>query len=75
MTVLVTGGAGFIGSQMVYALIEAGERVVVLDNLSTGHRWAVAAGVPLAVGAPIKRSCQSSSANTMSMPSFTLPPR
>ena len=50
MTVLVTGGAGFIGSHMVYALIEAGERVVVLDNLSTGHRWAVAAGVPLAVG-------------------------
>jgi len=50
MTVLVTGGAGFIGSQMVYALIEAGERVVVLDNLSSGHCWAVAAGVPLVVG-------------------------
>jgi UDP-glucose 4-epimerase len=50
MTVLVTGGAGFIGSQMVCALIEAGERVVVLDNLSTGHPWAVAAGVPLVVG-------------------------
>jgi UDP-glucose 4-epimerase len=50
MTVLVTGGAGFIGSQMVYALNDAGERVVVLDNLSTGHRWAVAAGVPLVVG-------------------------
>jgi UDP-glucose 4-epimerase len=50
MTVLVTGGAGFIGSQMVYALIDAGERVVVLDNLSTGHRWAVASGVPLVVG-------------------------
>jgi UDP-glucose 4-epimerase len=50
MTVLVTGGAGYIGSQMVYALIDAGERVVVLDNLSTGHRWAVAADVPLIVG-------------------------
>jgi UDP-glucose 4-epimerase len=50
MTVLVTGGAGYIGSQMVYALIDAGERVIVLDNLSTGHRWAVAAGVPLVVG-------------------------
>jgi UDP-glucose 4-epimerase len=50
MTVLVTGGAGYIGSQMVYALIDAGERVVVLDNLSTGHRRAVAAGAPLVVG-------------------------
>ena len=50
MTVLVTGGAGYIGSQMVYGLIDAGERVVVLDNLSTGHRSAVAAGVPLIVG-------------------------
>src|SRR3974390_986599 len=50
MTVLVTGGAGYIGSQMVYALIDAGERVGVLDNLSTGHHWAVAADVPLVVG-------------------------
>ena len=36
MTVLVTGGAGYIGSHMVHALVEAGERVVVIDNLSTG---------------------------------------
>ena len=50
MTVLVTGGAGYIGSQMVLELVDAGERVVVLDNLSTGHRWAVAEGVPLIVG-------------------------
>jgi UDP-glucose 4-epimerase len=50
MTVLVTGGAGYIGSQMVRDLVDAGERVVVLDNLSTGHRWAVAEGVPLIVG-------------------------
>src|SRR5580692_3134952 len=50
MTVLVTGGAGYIGSQMVHELVDAGERVVVLDNLSTGHRWAVADGVPLVVG-------------------------
>jgi len=50
MTVLVTGGAGYIGSQMVHELVDAGERVVVLDNLSTGHRWAVAEGVPLVVG-------------------------
>ena len=50
MTVLVTGGAGYIGSHMLYALLAAGERVIVLDNLSTGFDWAVAAGVPLVVG-------------------------
>ncbi len=41
MNVLVTGGAGYIGSVTVEALIEGGHRVVVLDNLSTGHRAAV----------------------------------
>src|SRR3984885_14775021 len=50
MTVLVTGGAGYIGSHMVYELADAGERVVVLDNLSTGFDWAVAKGVPLVIG-------------------------
>ena len=50
MTVLVTGGAGYIGSHMVHALVDAGERVVVLDNLTTGFDWAVAKGVPLVVG-------------------------
>jgi UDP-glucose 4-epimerase len=50
MTVLVTGGAGYIGSHMVYALVAAGERVVVLDNLTTGFDWAVAPEVPLVVG-------------------------
>lgn len=41
MVVLVTGGAGYIGSHMVFELLGAGEDVVVLDNLSTGIRWAV----------------------------------
>jgi UDP-glucose 4-epimerase len=50
MTVLVTGGAGYIGSHMVCALADSGERAVVLDNLSTGFDWAVAKGTPLIVG-------------------------
>lgn len=41
MTVLVTGGAGYIGSHMVLALCDSGDRVVVLDDLSTGFDWAV----------------------------------
>jgi UDP-glucose 4-epimerase len=47
MTILVTGGAGYIGSHMVHALVDQGERVVVVDNLSTGFRWAIPADVPL----------------------------
>ena len=50
MTVLVTGGAGYIGSHMVLELRDAGEKVVVVDNLSSGYRWAVPDGVPLVVG-------------------------
>ncbi len=50
MTILVTGGAGYIGSHMVYAILDAGLPVVVLDNLSTGFDWAVPKGVPLVVG-------------------------
>jgi UDP-glucose 4-epimerase len=50
MTILVTGGAGYIGSHMVHALVDAGESVVVLDNLSTGFQWAVPRMVPLVVG-------------------------
>lgn len=41
MTILVTGGAGYIGSHMTYALLDKGEEVVVLDNLSAGQRKAV----------------------------------
>jgi UDP-glucose 4-epimerase len=50
MTILVTGGAGYIGSHMVYALVDAGEPVVVLDNLSTGFDWAIPKQAQLVVG-------------------------
>ncbi|QGM96669.1 UDP-glucose 4-epimerase GalE [Methylocystis parvus] len=50
MAVLVTGGAGYIGSHTVLELLDAGEKPVVLDDLSTGFRWAVPEGVPLVVG-------------------------
>jgi UDP-glucose 4-epimerase len=50
MAILVTGGAGYIGSHMVHELVDAGEAVVVLDNLTTGFDWAVANDVPLVVG-------------------------
>ena len=50
MTILITGGAGYIGSHMVHALVDQGERVVVVDNLSTGFRWAIPADVPLVEG-------------------------
>jgi UDP-glucose 4-epimerase len=50
MTVLVTGGAGYIGSHMVLALAEAGESVVVIDNLSTGFSAMLPEGVPLFIG-------------------------
>lgn len=42
MAILVTGGAGYIGSHMVWTLLGAGHEVVVIDRLSTGFRWAVA---------------------------------
>ncbi len=50
MSVLVTGGAGYIGSHMVWELLDAGEHVVVLDRLSTGFRWAVPPEANLTVG-------------------------
>jgi UDP-glucose 4-epimerase len=50
MTVLVTGGAGYIGGHMVLGLMDAGVKVVVLDNLSTGFTWAVPNGIELVVG-------------------------
>ncbi|MGH6824177.1 UDP-glucose 4-epimerase GalE [Methyloceanibacter sp.] len=50
MSVLVTGGAGYIGSHAVLELLDAGEEVIVLDNLSTGFRSAVPAAAQLVVG-------------------------
>jgi UDP-glucose 4-epimerase len=50
MTVLVTGGAGYIGGHMTLGLLDAGEKAIVLDNLSTGFAWAVPEGAKLVVG-------------------------
>lgn len=49
-SILVTGGAGYVGSVSVEAFLAAGHRVVVLDDLSTGHRKAVSTGATLVVG-------------------------
>ncbi|HPX42511.1 MAG TPA: NAD-dependent epimerase/dehydratase family protein, partial [Candidatus Hydrogenedentes bacterium] len=50
MAILVTGGAGYIGSVATELLLAAGERVVVLDNLSRGHRAAVEPGAEFIAG-------------------------
>jgi UDP-glucose 4-epimerase len=50
MTILVTGGAGYIGSHMILELLDAGEKVIVLDNLSTGFRFAIPQQVKFIVG-------------------------
>ncbi len=50
MTILITGGAGYIGSHMVLAALDAGEKVVVLDNLVTGFADAVAPGATFVTG-------------------------
>lgn len=50
MAILITGGAGYIGSHMVHAALERGEDVVVLDNLSTGNRGLVAEGAKFVEG-------------------------
>jgi UDP-glucose 4-epimerase len=49
MRILVTGGAGYVGSVSVEALLAAGQEVTVVDDLSTGHRDAVAPGAELVV--------------------------
>jgi UDP-glucose 4-epimerase len=50
MSVLVTGGAGYIGGHMTLSLLDAGEKVVVVDNLSTGFAWAVPEAATLVIG-------------------------
>ncbi|MFE0702709.1 UDP-glucose 4-epimerase GalE [Streptomyces sp. NPDC058872] len=55
MTYLITGGAGYIGSHVVRAMTQAGERVVVLDDLSTGYEERVPEGVPLVIGSTLDR--------------------
>ena len=50
MTVLITGGAGYIGSHMVLDLVARGETPIVLDDLSTGFGWLLPDGVPLVIG-------------------------
>ncbi len=50
MTILVTGGAGYIGSHMVHELLDSGETAVALDNLQTGFRFLVPSSVPFVSG-------------------------
>ncbi|MGD0790757.1 MAG: UDP-glucose 4-epimerase GalE [Terriglobales bacterium] len=57
MRVLVTGGAGYIGSVVAEELLQAGHRVVVFDNLSRGHRQAVPKNAELVVGDLADRDC------------------
>ncbi|MFE2146731.1 UDP-glucose 4-epimerase GalE [Streptomyces sp. NPDC059456] len=55
MTFLITGGAGYIGSHVVRAMVAAGESVVVYDDLSTGNEDRVPEGVPLVIGSVLDR--------------------
>jgi UDP-glucose 4-epimerase len=56
MTWMITGGAGYIGSHVVKAMADGGERVVVLDDLSTGDPGRLPAGVPLVRGSVLDRA-------------------
>ena len=49
MAILITGGAGYIGSHMVYELADRGEQPVVIDDFSSGFKWAIPSGVPVFV--------------------------
>jgi UDP-glucose 4-epimerase len=50
MSILVTGGCGYIGSHMVHELVDGGHDVVVLDNLTTGFRWALPQQARIVIG-------------------------
>ena len=50
MAILVTGGAGYIGSHLVYGLADAGEQPVVIDNLSAGFQKSLPPDIPLIIG-------------------------
>ena len=72
MRVLVTGGAGYIGSVSVETLLAAGHAVDVLDDLSTGHRDAVPPGATFHQGrTPTRMPWRSCCRNAASMPSST----
>jgi UDP-glucose 4-epimerase len=60
MRVLVTGGAGYVGSVSVEAMLAAGHEAVVLDSLVTGHRAAVPEGAELVVGSLVDRESTAS---------------
>ena len=50
MTILITGGAGFIGSHMVWECLDRGQDVVVIDNMSTGFDWTIPRSANLCIG-------------------------
>jgi UDP-glucose 4-epimerase len=50
MAILITGGAGYIGSHTLHQLVSRGEKAIALDNLYSGFRWAIPAGVELIEG-------------------------
>ncbi|TDC58979.1 NAD-dependent epimerase/dehydratase family protein, partial [Streptomyces hainanensis] len=55
MSYLITGGAGYVGAHVVHALAQAGENVVVYDDLSTGDTTRLPDGVPLVRGSLLDR--------------------
>jgi UDP-glucose 4-epimerase len=57
MRVLVTGGAGYIGSVVAEELLQAGHEVIVFDNLSRGHRQSVPHNAELVVGPRSPKIC------------------
>lgn len=66
--ILATGGAGYIGSIIVEQLLEKGERVVVLDNLSQGHRRPSPMGLSSSRGISRTRNCSRKSLRGTRLP-------